>query len=341
MASSCHFIFLSIIATTALLRCLEVASLDKPEYWLTPERHEKWMAQYGRVYKDADEKQRRYKIFKDNANYIEAFNKEGKHKYTLGINQFTDLTTEEFVSTYTGARPRNATLMRRPKPLRNDGAVDPPTTVDWRAAGAVTYVRDQGACSSCWAFSAVAAMEGIIQIVTGQSTPLSEQEIIDCDFTDRGCSPSWVNNAFRFVVYAGGINSEADYPYTGTRKCCDVQKLQNGRAATIYGYEDVPPNDENALMNVVANRPVSVNVDAAAIQHYSGGIFDGPCGSSINHAMCIVGYGQNDDAGTKYWIVKNSWGTSWGDEGYIYFQKDVAAPEGMCGLATSPSYPTM
>jgi C1A family cysteine protease len=199
---------------------------------------------------------------------------------------------------------------------------------------------------SCWAFSAVATIEGINQITTGNLISLSEQELIDCDTNSDGCNGGSPYYAFDWVIQNYGITTEENYPYTsnatGTANTCDSSKTGD-HAATITGCELVPNNNETALAMAVANQPVSILIDSNSttfMRWYGGGIFPGPCGTDHDHAVTAVGYGTTAN-GTNYWIVKNSWGTSWGDSGYILMQKDIANSTGLCGLAMGASYPTI
>ncbi|XP_007048674.2 PREDICTED: senescence-specific cysteine protease SAG39 [Theobroma cacao] len=304
------------------------------------ERHEQWMAQYGRVYKDSNDKEKRFKIFKENVARIDAFNTANGKPYKLGINQFADLTNEEFTASRNRFKGHMCSNTAASFKYENVTAV--PSAMDWRQKGAVTPVKDQGQCGCCWAFSAVAAMEGINMITTGKLISLSEQELVDCDTKgeDQGCQGGLMDDAFKFIQKNQGLTTETDYPYKGVDGTCNTNKEAN-HAAKINGYEDVPANSETVLLKAVANQPVSVAIDAGGFefQFYSGGIFTGACGTQLDHGVTAVGYGVGDD-GTKYWLVKNSWGTSWGEKGYIRMQRDVDAKEGLCGIAMEASYPT-
>ncbi|XP_052206671.1 senescence-specific cysteine protease SAG39-like [Diospyros lotus] len=340
--SKCSIICLGLLfiwatlATQAASRSLQQQEEEEAMYQL---RHEQWMARYGREYKDADEKAKRYRIFKANVERIESFNKAGHSGYKLGVNQFADLTNDEFKLRN---RFKSHVCSTVAPSFRYQNVTAVPATVDWRKKGAVTAIKDQGQCGCCWAFSAVAAMEGNNQLTTGKLISLSEQELVDCDTSgeDQGCNGGLMDDAFKFIKQNKGLTTEANYPYQGTDGTCNKNKAGN-HAAKINGYEDVPANSESALQKAVANQPVSVAIDAGGsdFQFYSSGVFTGECGTELDHGVTAVGYGTDGD-GTKYWLVKNSWGTSWGEEGYIRMQRGIAAKEGLCGIAMMASYPT-
>ncbi|CAL5411387.1 unnamed protein product [Camellia sinensis] len=325
---------LGLWASQAMSRTLYEASMS--------ERHEQWMVDHGRVYQDDAEKEMRFKIFNDNVQFIESFNSAGNRPYKLSINQFADLTNEEFQASRNGYKIPSHPRLSKTTPFRYENVTAVPTSMDWRKKGAVTPIKDQGQCGSCWAFSTIAATEGITQLTTGKLISLSEQELVDCDRSgkDAGCEGGYMEGGFAFIVQNKGIATETIYPYSATDGTCNTKK-EASHAAKISGYENVPANSESALLKAVANQPISVSIDAggASFQFYSNGIFTGDCGTDLDHGVTAVGYGTTAD-GTKYWLVKNSWGTSWGEEGYIRMQRNVAAKEGLCGIAMDSSYPT-
>ncbi|KAG8084595.1 hypothetical protein GUJ93_ZPchr0010g9504 [Zizania palustris] len=299
------------------------------------ELFEKWAAKYRKAYASFEEKVKRFEVFKDNLKHIDDANKKVA-SYWLGLNEFADLTHDEFKAAYLGLAPA---LTRRDGGggvFRYEGVSDGevPKEVDWRKKGAVTDVKNQGQCGSCWAFSTVAAVEGINAIVTGNLTALSEQELIDCS-TDgnNGCNGGLMDYAFSYIASSGGLHTEEAYPYLMEEGDCD-QKAGDEAVVSISGYEDVPANDEQALIKALAYQPVSVAIEASGrhFQFYSGGVFNGPCGTELDHGVTAVGYGTSK--GQDYIIVKNSWGLHWGENGYIRMKR------GLCGINKMASYPT-
>ncbi|KAJ3670764.1 hypothetical protein LUZ60_008190 [Juncus effusus] len=336
MASSSSLLHVFLLTFLISTLCLfdNVSCTEDPSCDCDPwaRMYEEWMTKFSKCYKNETEKQYRFEIFSENVKYIHEFNKAKNHSYTLGTNQFTDLTNAEFVALLgTGKIPEG---------FKCSGNLThtPPNCVDWRKAGAVTPVKDQGGCGSCWAFAAVASTEGLVKINTGQLLSLSEQELLDCVPVSNGCDGGWVDKSYDFIISNGGITTEDDYPYVGYQTACTADKVSH-KAAAIKGHEYVVQNNEYQLMMRVAKQPVVAFVTSAGLQHYSSGIFSGDCGTDLDHFITLVGYGR-DINGVKYWIAKNSWGTTWGENGYIYLEKDVSDAAGTCSLASYPMYPT-
>ncbi|CAL5018215.1 unnamed protein product [Urochloa decumbens] len=298
---SSSFVFATVFTCAFVLGALAARDLADDKAMVA--RHEQWMAKYGRVYNDAAEKARRLEVFKANIAFIESIN-AGNNKFWLEANQFADLTDDEFRATRTGyklpaSKGQRTTAFR----YANVSLDELPDSVDWRAKGAVTPIKDQGECGCCW-------------------------ELVDCDVNgmDQGCNGGEMDDAFQFIVDNGGLTTESNYPYTAADGTCNSGKASND-AASIKGYEDVPANDESSLRKAVANQPVSVAVDGgdSHFRFYKGGVLSGACGTELDHGIAAVGYAVAAD-GTKYWLMKNSWGTSWG-EGALE-EKDASAPVG-------------
>ncbi|KAH0684239.1 hypothetical protein KY285_021724 [Solanum tuberosum] len=303
---------------------------------------DKWMDKHGKIYKSIEEKLHRFEIFKENLKHIDERNKIVTN-YWLGLNEFSDLSHDEFKKMYLGLKVDQDLLNKREQLSQEEFAyrdfVDLPKSVDWRKKGAVTPVKNQGQCGSCWAFSTVAAVEGINQIKTGNLTSLSEQELIDCDTTyNNGCNGGLMDYAFQFIVSNGGLHKEDDYPYLMEEGTCD-EKRDESEVVTIDGYHDVPANDEQSLLKALANQPLSVAIEASTrdFQFYSGGVFDGHCGTDLDHGVSAVGYGSTK--GADYIIVKNSWGPKWGEKGFIRMKRNTGKPEGLCGINKMVSFP--
>ncbi|GFP79707.1 senescence-specific cysteine protease sag39 [Phtheirospermum japonicum] len=302
-------------------------------------KHEKWMSEFGRTYKDEAEKAMRLNIFEENVAYIESFNRAGAKPYKLAVNKFADMTTDEFQASLNGYKMEFHQNSPINSSFRYADFTEGVDSLDWREKGAVTDVKYQGRCGSCWAFSSVAAIEGINQITTGELVSLSEQQLLDCD-TNGGCGGGTMEGAFDYVISNQGLATETNYPYEEFKDTCKT--MGSTPVAKITGYEKVLANSESALLNAVANQPVSVVIEGSGndFKFYLGGVFVGECGTELNHAVTVVGYGETED-GTKYWVVKNSWGADWGEKGYIRMQRDVDSSEGLCGIAKYAMYPTV
>ncbi|WCJ27186.1 Cysteine proteinases superfamily protein [Euphorbia peplus] len=331
------------ILSLLLLLTQTFASRPIQEESMLKKKHEEWILQHGRIYKDADEKQSRYLVFKDNVQRIDAFNNAKDKGYKLALNKFADMTDNEFRSKYLGYKSKtSSSKLKSTSSFMHANLTAVPATMDWRKDGAVTPVKDQGDCGCCWAFSAVGAMEGLTKLKTGKLTSLSEQQLVDCDIANgnEGCNGGLMDIAFDYIIKNKGLTSEANYPYEQTDGICKKKK-ELSPAAKITGYKDVPSNNENALLQAVSKQPVSVAIDASGFdfRFYSSGVFSGECDTYLDHAVTAIGYGTNSD-GTKYWLLKNSWGTSWGESGLMKMQRDVSAKEGLCGIAMEASYPT-
>lgn len=310
-----------------------------------------WRAALGKAYETAEDLERRFAAWLDNVDYVHAYNARSTSHW-LGLTSLADLTHAEYRAHYLGYRadlkPARGLGLATPGTWRY-AALDPPPAVDWRRQGAVTPVKNQLQCGSCWAFSTTGSVEGINAIKTGKLVSLSEQELIDCDTSrDNGCHGGLMDFAFKFIISNGGLDTEDDYRYKAEDRKCKVDK-EARHVVSIDGYEDVPPNDEAALKQAVAAQPVSVAIEAdqRAFQLYAGGVFDGTCGTALDHGVLAVGYGSQ--AGQDFWVIKNSWGPAWGDRGFIKLARNldaaraaaanVSAAAGQCGIALQASYP--
>ncbi|KAF4364644.1 hypothetical protein F8388_007773 [Cannabis sativa] len=310
------------------------------------EIYTKWVVENHKTYNGLGEEDRRFQIFKDNLRFVDQHNAQENRSYKLGLNRFADLTNEEYRVGFLGTRSdvkrrvmKAQNASRRYASYANDDH-KLPQSVDWRQNGAVNAVKNQGSCGSCWAFSTVAAVEGINKIVTGELVSLSEQELVDCDRAyNSGCNGGLMDYAFEFIIKNGGITSENDYPYAGVNGQCNASRA-NKKVVSISGYEDVPTLDEKALKIAVAHQPISVAIEASgrALQLYQSGVFTGECGTKLDHGVAVVGYGTEN--GVDYWLVRNSWGTNWGEEGYFKLERNlVGTKNGKCGIAIEASYP--
>ncbi len=303
-----------------------------------------WKHSHKKSYSSYEEELTRYIIFRNNLNEIHRRNAKNR-TITLAPNTHMDLTFSEFQARYLGYNRREKTgyFMTQKQYLRGDmdAIQDLPSSVDWVTAGAVTPVKNQGQCGSCWSFSTTGAVEGAWFLAKGVLESLSEQQLVDCSTAqgNQGCNGGMMDDAFQYIITNGGICSEAKYPYQAADGTCQTCSP----VATLHSYVDVQPNNETALMIAVARQPVSVAVEADGFdwQFYSTGVVTDSCGTNLDHGVLVVGYGTDPSAG-DYWLVKNSWGPDWGESGYIRLGRGSKyAPNGECGILMDPSYPVV
>lgn len=288
------------------------------------------------------------KNFADNEDFINTHNAKGK-SYQLGHNKFSHLSQSEYAS-FVKLSPM-ATKESTAK-FVHEAVGDAPAAWDWTTKGGVTGVKDQGQCGSCWSFSTTGAMEGAYFNKNGNLVSFSEQEFVDCDNrngspkgSDMGCNGGLMDNAFTWATKNGGICSEADYPYTsGVSKkagTCNTSCTAVPNSAP-KSHTDVAKSSDSAMMSALYKNPVSIAIqaDQKEFQLYKSGVFTGSCGTQLDHGVLAVGYGSLN--GEDFYKVKNSWGTVWGDAGYILLGRGDKYNNGagQCGMLTGPpSYP--
>jgi C1A family cysteine protease len=294
----------------------------------------KWLIEHGVKFTTPQEFNYRFRVFAKTHAKIEAENNK-KLSYTLGHNKFSVLTEEEFIAKYTGLKvPEN--YERNIVSFDNEGVNA--DVVDWRAQGAVNAVKDQGQCGSCWAFSAVASIEGAWKISGHALENLAEQQLVDCStsFGNHGCNGGWMDYGFKYVITSGGLERTADYPYKAVDQACKFSASKV--AGKITGFADVPKNDCKTLLTFAAQGPTSVAIAANAIMNYRSGVFsNASCGTGLNHGVTLVGYGHDDKENKDYYTVRNSWGSGWGEQGYIRMDRGVQTSSGICGICMAAS----
>jgi len=307
-----------------------------------------FVVKYERKYHSQEEEARSFKIFEASFTHIKVTNAQAR-SFFLVINEFADQAPEEFNSTHFGMNvpsPPKMILGSIWKGLPHLGTdlysgAELPTSVDWTKKGAVTPAKSQGSCGSCWSFSTTGALEGAWQIATGNLISLSEQQLVDCSKDgNSGCQGGAMDSAFDYLKDHDTC-LDSSYPYVATNGpvCKENTTCKVGiPKGAITGFYDVPADDTNALMEAVAKQPVSVAIEAdqTTFQMYGGGVLTQECGSKLDHGVLLVGYGTEN--GTHYWKVKNSWGPTWGEKGYVRIERGLPKA-GECGIKSMSSYP--
>ncbi|KAJ3613098.1 hypothetical protein NHX12_019354 [Muraenolepis orangiensis] len=331
-------LLVAVAAVLAVASCASAMSLEDLEFHA-------WKLKFGKTYSSPSEEARREQTWLSNRKMVLVHNilaDQGITSYRMGMTFFADMENEEYKQLVTGRglRPMDSSTPRHGSAyLPQPGGADLPPTVDWRDKGYVTGVKDQKQCGSCWAFSATGSLEGQNFRKTQKMVSLSEQQLVDCagDFGNMGCSGGLMDHAFDYIQSVAGLDTEESYPYEAEDGECRFNPATVG--ATCTGHVDIAAGNESALQEAVATvGPISIGIDAShgSFQMYHSGVYSEPdCSSQdLDHGVLIVGYGTYNNK--DYWLVKNSWGLSWGEKGYIMMSRNK---NNQCGVATAASYP--
>jgi cathepsin L len=334
--------FLSVFSAESNLRKREIATnsiLNDSDEW---KQFNDFQERFSKRYETLEEMETRFQIFRTNLRNIILHNLDRTQNFTMGVNQFTDLTPQEFKDQYiSGFKTELGSYGCK---SFSSGGSGLPSSVDWRNKGVVNPVRDQGQCGSCWAFATTANAESVWAISTGKLLDLSEEFLVDCasgpGYYNMGCNGGQPDSAFKYMINNGQC-TEASYPYkAGVTKTAGTCQKCTSAGVSFSSCYDVTPKDQVALAAAVSKHPVAIAIEADTryFQSYSGGILDSTsCGTNLDHAVEIVGYGSQN--GVDYWTVRNSWGSSWGEAGYVRIKKTSSTNDiGICGVAAEPSF---
>lgn len=322
---------IALLLLAGVVICAEVSQLElKTEF-------AKFMVTYGKTYHSPEEVEYRFQVFSDNYRMIVENNAQRVHASDeeMGVNQFADMTMEEIKQTYLGYKPSRFPCKEKHKKIQGD------PKINWVTKGKVSKVKNQGNCGSCWAFSAMGAIESLHAIANGTMTLYSEQELVDCSRAygdNEGCNGGDMCQAFDYIK-DNGISLESEYPYRARDQKC----AKKSKSFIIRDCVNVTQLDSDELLEALAYGPVSVAVMAnnAQFMYYRRGIIKSGCTGKdgLDHGILLVGAGNEEN--TDYWLVKNSWGTGWGLSGYGKIKRDTGKGKGMCGIAMENSYPVL
>lgn len=345
MVASSIFSFLSFSLLVAF-PCAISANIET-DLSLPKETFNLWKQINRKIYENAEEENMRFNIFLDSIAEIKAHNSRSNASYTLGLNKFADLTWSEFSRDYLGAGKKggdqdcSATAYDSPRLRDQIFFEDIPDSIDWREKGAVSPVKNQGQCGSCWTFSTTGCLESHHYLKYGEMTLAAEQQLVDCAqaFDNHGCNGGLPSHAFEYVRYNGGIDTEDSYPYKAVDQSCMYDPANVG--IQVSSSYNITAFDEDELITAIGTvGPVSVAFQVASdFKLYSGGVYDstvcqdGP--QDVNHAVLAVGYDTDADSNKPYYIIKNSWGPDWGLDGYFWMVRN----KNMCGISDCASYP--
>jgi|Transcript_19983 cathepsin L len=314
-------------------------------------RFNAWMNKFEKTYDAHHEFQQRLNNWLSNNAQIEEHNSK-ESTVVLGHNSYSDMTQDEFhiffkLGPHSENKPREDLRSADTVERQTFDSVTPLTLPDytnWVQMGGVTPVKNQGSCGSCWAFSTTGALEGAKFIKTGELVSLSEQNLLDCDHADMGCNGGLMDNAFKFDEKSGGLCSETDYPYEARQgKVCKTD-CTDVPGSIVKTFIDVPPGDEKALLSAIAMQPISIAIEASGFvfQFYKTGVItDDSCGrnANIDHGVLAVGYGTDLETQSPYFLVKNSWGDTWGSDGYVKLGRGSKNQFGVCAILKMASFP--